>query len=154
MEEEKYLPNDYDEERIKNDFEESYKILCETNQPFHIKMQRIFELKKINASIFADRTNLRRNYFSKFKKEGFIPKMSTFIAMCMGLNLDLPAAESLLASLSLGFEKTDRLDCAYMFLLTHYQGLCIEDCNTILRDLGINEPKYLLGTFGKDDRKK
>ena len=54
--------------------------------------------------------------------------MSTFIAVCMGLNLDLPAAESLLASLSLGFEKTDRLDCAYMFLLTHYQGLCVEDC--------------------------
>lgn len=154
MEKEKYLPRDYDKKSMKDDFEESYKILCETNQPFHIKMQRIFELKKINASIFADRTCLSRNYYKNFKKEGYIPKMKTFISVCMGLNLDLPAAESLLASLSLGFEKTSRLDCAYMFLLTHYQGLCIEDCNTILRDLGINEPKYLLGTFGKDDRKK
>lgn len=47
--------------------------------------------------------------------------------MLIGLNLDLFAAESLLSSLSLGFYKTDRLDYAYMYLLTHYQGLCIED---------------------------
>ena len=65
--EEKYLPNDYDEERMKKEFEESYKILCATNEPFHIKMQKIFEMKKINAAVFVDRTELNRNYYGKFK---------------------------------------------------------------------------------------
>ena len=150
----KYLETDYSnytETSMKEQFEESYEILCKTNEPFHIKMKKIYEVKNLNADDFTECTGLHRNYYRKFIKKGYIPRMSTFISMCMGLNLDLPAAESLLASLSLGFEKTDRLDCAYMFLLTHYQGLCIEDCNTILNSLGVNEQKYLLGTFGKEE---
>ena len=131
MDKMKRLPEDYNEQEMQAQFEESYEILCKTNEPFHVKMEKIYE----------------------FKREGYIPRMSTFISMCMGFNLDLPAAESLLSSLSLGFEKTDRLDCAYMFLLTHYQGMCIEDCNKILRGLGITEEKYLLGSFAKDERK-
>ena len=146
------LEENYNKEKMQEEFEESYKILCATNEPFHVKMEKIFKLKKINVAVFSERTELHRNYYTKFTKEGYIPRMSTFISMCMGLNLDLPAVESLLASLSLGFDKTSRLDCAYMFLLTHYQGLCINDCNRILRDLGIHEYKYLLGTFDKEDR--
>lgn len=146
MKHQKYLEN-YDTNIMTEQFEESYKILCEINEPFYIKMSKILDLKKINASIFTERTELHRNYYNKFKSPKYIPRMSTFISMCMGLNLDLPTAESLLASLSLGFEKTNRLDCAYMFLLTHYQGLCIDDCNRILKDLGFTDKKNLLGTF-------
>lgn len=149
----KTLPKDYDEQKMKEQFEESYEILCKTNEPFHVKMAKIYEFKKMTPYKFTESTELSRKFYNEFKREGYIPRMSTFISMCMGFNLDLPAAESLLASLSLGFEKTDRLDCAYMFLLTHYQGMCIEDCNKILRGLGITEKRYLLGSFSNKKRK-
>lgn len=153
MDKMKRLPEDYNEQEMQAQFEESYEILCKTNEPFHVKMEKIYEFKKMTPYKFTESTELNRKFYNEFKREGYIPRMSTFISMCMGFNLDLPAAESLLSSLSLGFEKTDRLDCAYMFLLTHYQGMCIEDCNKILRGLGITEEKYLLGSFAKDERK-
>lgn len=154
MEKLKYLPDNYNEQDMKEQFEESYYILCSINETFDVKMEKIFKLKKINAAIFVERTGLLRQYYSHFRAKKYIPRMDTFISMCMGLNLDLPTAESLLDSLRLGFEKTNRIHCAYMFLLTHYQGLCIDSCNEILCSLGINEEKYLLGTFTKEDREE
>lgn len=147
-----HLSEKYNKERMIARFEESYYILCKTNEPFHSKMEKIYEYKEMTSTKFVECTGLVRKYYGCFKKEGYIPAMKTFMSMCMGFNLDLAAAESLLASLSLGFDKTDKLHCAYMFLLTRYQGLCIEDCNTILRDLGFNQPSQLLGSFGKDER--
>lgn len=147
----KYLKEDYDKKTMEEQFNESYEIMCKTNEPFHIKMNKIYEYKNMNKQKFVNRTGLHKRFYKKFISEGYIPTMKTFISMCMGFNLDLPAAESLLASLSLGFEKTDRLDCAYMFLLTHYQGFCIEDCNRILQDLGFKEAKDLLGSFDWDE---
>lgn len=146
------LPDDYNEFKMKEQFEDSYEILCALNAPFDEKIEKIFKMRKVNAAIFTEKTHLHRQYYSKFRAKGYIPRMDTFISMCMGLNLDLAMAESLLASLRLGFDKTDRRHCAYIFLLTHYQGLCIEDCNKILRELGFSEEKHLLGTFTKEDR--
>lgn len=152
MEKIKSLPKDYNVASMKEEFEESYKILCAVNAPFYENMKKIFEIKEMNVNKFVERTHLHKRFYKDFTKEGYIPRMDTFISMCMGLNLDLATAESLLASMRLGFDKTDRRHCAYMFLLTRYQGLGIEDCNGILRDLGYNEEKYLLGTFTKEDR--
>lgn len=154
MKEPKSLPADYDEKLMEAEFEEGYKIMCAINEPFHKKMDTIFKMKKITSYTFVEKTKLNRQYYSKFRAEGYIPRMDTFISMCMGLNLDLPTAESLLASMRLGFDKTDRRHCAYMFLLTHYQGLCIDDCNKILRKLGFDDEKHLLGTFNKEDREE
>lgn len=147
----KYLKEDYDKKTMEEQFNESYEIMCKTNEPFHIKMNKIYEYKNMNKQKFVNRTGLHESFYSKFISKRYIPTMKTFMSMCMGFNLDLPAAESLLASLSLDFKKTNKLDCAYMFLLTHYQGLCIEDCNKILQDLGFNEAKELLGSFGIEE---
>lgn len=148
----KTLPEDYDSTSMKKEFEESYEILCATNEPFHVKMKKIYELKQIDSKVrFELKTGLHTKFYKEFIREGYIPRMNTFISMCMGFGLDLPAAESLLASLSLGFEKTNRLDCAYMFLLTHYQGMSIDDCNIVLKDLGFTEKKELLGSNYKEE---
>lgn len=151
---EKYLPDNYDEEAVKEEFEESYDILCSINEPLHEKMRKIFERKGIDASGFVECTGLGRYYYYHFLEKGYIPKMDALIAVCMGLNLDFPTAESLLAPTKFGFDYTNRVHCAYMFLLTHYQGLCIDDCNRILRSLGITNEADLLGTFTSDDRKE
>ncbi len=151
---EKYLPDNFDEEVMKKEFEESYDILCSINEPLHKKMKKIFDKKSINARKFVEKTGLGRYYYYNFLKEGYIPNMDALIAVCMGLNLDFPTAESLLKPTKYGFDYTNRVHCAYMFLLTHHQGLCIDDCNHILRSLGITDEADLLGTFTSDDREE
>ncbi len=149
-----YLPEDFNGEIVKKQFDESYDILHSINEPLHSKMKTIFKSKNMNAKKFVDCTGLARHYFYDFQREGYIPMMATLVSVCMGLNLDLPTAESLLAPTKFSFNYTNRIHCAYMFLLTHYQGLCIEDCNKILRCLGINDKAHLLGTFSADDREE
>jgi len=150
----KYLKEDFNEEEMKKAFDESYELLREVNEAFHVKMDTIYKRKNMNVNKFCNCTNLHRKFYKEFLKEGYIPRMNTFVSMCMGFSLDLPTAESLLASTRYSFDRRNRIHCAYMFLLTHYQGLCIEDCNKILNKLGIDEEKYLLGTFYRDDREE
>ncbi|MBR1641621.1 MAG: hypothetical protein IJ683_04775 [Butyrivibrio sp.] len=148
------LPDDYDFEKMTEEYTRSYNLLCEVNEPFHVKMKKIFDYLQIDRLSFEEKTGLHTKFFTDFQREGYIPRMSTFISMCMGLNLDLATAESLLASAKVAFDKTDRLHCAYIYLLTKHQGLNIEDCNKILKYLGYTEKKQLLGTFDKDSRRK
>lgn len=103
----------------KKEFEESYKILCSINEPLHEKIKKIFEMKKITVSKFERCTGLGRYYYYNFQREGYIPMMSALVSLCMGLNLDLPTAESLLAPTKYSFNYTNRVHCAYVFLLTH-----------------------------------
>lgn len=42
----KYLPDNYNEEVMKKEFEENYNILCSINEPLHKKMKIIFEKKE------------------------------------------------------------------------------------------------------------
>lgn len=133
-------------------FNESYEMLRLTNESFCQKMQKIYDKNNVTLTKFLDRTCLGRHFYDDFITPKYIPKMRSFISMCMGLNLDLPTAESLLESLSLRFDRTDKVDCAYMYLLTHHQGLNIEDCNKILKGLGIDKANDLLGTIPHDER--
>lgn len=154
MEEVKYLSEEYNEDSMKKRFEEKYEMLRSLNEPLHEKMKKIFEIKKVDVGKFTECTQLGRHYYYKFQEPGYIPMMSALVSVCMGLNLDLPVAESLLAPTKFSFNYTNRVHCAYMFLLTQYQGLCIEDCNKILRSLGITDEASLLGTFTSEDREK
>lgn len=150
----KYLPEDFNAEKMKEAFEDKYEMLCATNKPFHVKMEKIYKIRDIDSEEeFEERTELHKKFFREFIKPGYIPKMKTFVTVCMGLDIDFVTAESLLDSLSVKFDRTDRLHCAYMFLINNYQGLNIIDANKILKDLGFCEEKQLLGSFGKEERK-
>jgi hypothetical protein len=150
----KSLTEKHSMENMKKEFEESFELLSEVNEAFHIKMQKIYKKKNMDVDKFCAYTDLHKKFYKDFLSEGYIPRMDTFVSMCMGFGLDLATAESLLASTRFGFDKRNKIHCAYIFLLTHYQGLCIEDCNRILNELGIDEEKHLLGTFYKDDREE
>lgn len=149
-----YLPEKFNMENMKKAFNESYELLSKVNEAFHIKMEKIYKMKDMDVNKFCDCTNLHKKFYKEFLREGYIPRMDTFVSMCMGFGLDLATAESLLESTRFSFDRRNKIHCAYMFLLTRYQGLCIEDCNKILNELEINEEKYLLGTFYKDERQE
>lgn len=150
----RYLPETFNMENMKKKFEENYAISSDVNEAFHIKMEKIYKRKNMDVDTFCECTNLHKRFYNDFLREGYIPRMDTFVSMCMGFGLDLITAESLLASTRFSFDRRNKIHFAYMFLLSSYQGLCIEDCNKILNKLGIDEEKHLLGTFDKDDREE
>ena len=154
MSEIKYLPDDFDFDSMKSEYEENFAFLCASNEPFHIKMKRIYELTGVDKEDFEEHTGFYGNFFRYITKEDYTPSMSAFISMCMGLSLDYATAESLLSTVKVAFNKTDPLHCAYIYLLESHKGLNIEDCNKILKHLGFHEEKQLLGSFGLDERKK
>lgn len=149
-----YLPEKFDMENMEKEFTENHKLLCEVDEAFHDKMKKIYKRKNMDEDKFCDCTNLHPKFYKAFLREGYIPRMDTFVSMCMGLSLDLATAESLLASTKYSFDRRNKIHYAYMFLLARFQGLCIEDCNKILNKLGIDEEKHLLGTFYKDEREE
>ena len=147
MEKRKELSKDFNEDEMKKVFEEKYDMLCTINESFQEKIVKLFERNGINSSNFSRYTDLDRQFYYHFISKGYVPNMNTFVSMCMGLGLDLAMADSLLEALRHKFDRRNRVHCAYIFLLTNYQGLCIDDCNKILRGLGItDEKKELLGS--------
>lgn len=141
------LGKDYDEEEIKAIFQKKYETMRKVNMPFHEAVKIHFEENGITSSNFSDRTDLDRQFYYNFISEDYVPNMNTFVTMCMGLGLDISEANALLEKIRYRFDYRNKVHCAYMFLLTNYQGLCVDDCNKILRALGItDERKELLGS--------
>lgn len=111
----KSLTEKHSMENMKKEFEESYELLSEVNEAFHIKMQKIYKKKNMDADKFCAYTDLHKKFYKEFLREGYIPRMDTFVSMCMGFGLDLATAESLLASTRFSFDKRNKIHCAYIF---------------------------------------
>lgn len=107
-----------------------------------------------NGKDFSDRTGLNPNMLTRFKyyiNKNDPPKMYSLISVCVGYNVDLMTTECLLHSLGLGFNRQNKRDYAYSYLLTSCRGKNIYEANEILLYLGI-EKKYCLGSH--DSNKK
>lgn len=100
---------------------------------------------------FAEKTHLSENMLYRLKKqvdEKDPPQRNTLVSVCVGYNLDLMMTQALLYSLGLGFNRFSKRDYAYTFLLTRCRGKSIDECNEILKGLGIEE-RYWLGSYAK-----
>ena len=103
---------------------------------------------------FVSKTDLSESMFYRIKnraEKNDPPQRSTLISICIGYELDLAITQYLLHSLGLDFNLQNRRDYAYIFLLTQCRGKEIEECNEILKALGIEE-KYLLGQYARSRR--
>ena len=74
------------------------------------------------------------------------PRMSTLISVCVGYDVNLGLAEEMLHSLGCSFNNRKVRDNAYRLLLTKCRGKDIEECNEILKELGITGKRSFLGT--------
>lgn len=108
-------------------------------------------LKDEKRSRFVEKTHLSENMFYRIKHcvdKKDPPKRNTLMSVAVGYNLDLPLTEALLDSLGLSFILSNPRDYAYQFLLTRCRGKSIDECNEILKCLGIEE-KYWLGIYAR-----
>lgn len=135
-------------EAIKEEYRKDCNQLAQLNKPFGTLISELFEKEKINETIFADKTKLGVNMYQRLKhktSKSDPPRMYTLISVCVGLNLSVSTAQTLLYSLGLDFQKTNEVHYAYTYLLTRCRGKSIGECNEILKGLGIAE-KYRLGS--------
>lgn len=66
----RYLPEKFNMENMKKVFDESYEILSEVNEAFHIKMEKIYKKKNMDIDKFCDCTNLHKNFIRSFYARG------------------------------------------------------------------------------------
>lgn len=138
------------EMEFKRDFENSTKY----NKSFREQITEILEGETERS--FSHKTELSENMLSRLRKqvdEKDPPQRSTLISVCVGYNLDLMMAQSLLYSLGLGFNRFNKRDYAYSFILTRCREKNIFECNEILKELGV-EKKYWLGAHARRQTKK
>lgn len=146
----------YDEwEKIVKQFERDYANSTKYNKSFSEMIGEILEGETYMS--FGNKTKLNVNQLYRLRKrvdEKDPPQRNTLMSVCVAYDLDLMMTQALLHSLGLDFNRFNKRDYAYTFLLTRCRGKSIDECNEILKELGIEE-KYWLGTYArKNGRKK
>ncbi len=110
---------------------------------------RILESKHLTKHDFLDLTQLDRQILYRIEK-GLSARLQlrTVITICIGLSLE--PTQSICLLQKAGYFLTEELpvDQAYLKLINHYYLSDIEECNGILKRLGIPR-KYFLGSLDR-----
>lgn len=137
--------------KLKKEFQRDYENSTKYNRSFREIITDIlageneysFELKTgLNSAMLY---RLRNNVD---EKDPIARK--TLFSVSVGYNLDLILTLSLMDSLGMSINRFNKRDYAYAFLLTKCRGKNVDDCNEILKELGIEE-KYFLGSYARND---
>nr|WP_302658079.1 hypothetical protein [uncultured Dysosmobacter sp.] len=145
-------PNCYTAEewkKVKGQFNTDFKRYNDHIKSFNTLINEILDGE--TEGTFAQKTGLSNNMFSRIrnyvnKKDP--PQRSTLISIAVGYNLDFQITARLLESLGSGFTLSNERDYAYQFILTNCRGKSVDDCNEILKCLGVEE-KYWLGAHAR-----
>lgn len=145
----------YDEwEKIVKQFERDFANSTKYNKSFTEMIGEVLEGETYMS--FAEKTKLCANQLYRLRKrvdEKDPPQRNTLISVCVAYDLDLMMTLALLNSLGLDFNRFNKRDYAYTFLLTRCRGKSIDECNEILKGLGI-EKRYWLGAYARKTRNK
>lgn len=131
------------EKQFKKDYENS----TTYNKSFRQLINEILEGE--NYLSFQCKTGFSPNMFYRLKNyidEKQPPKKATIMTICVGYDLDLMMAQSILHSLGVDFNRFNKADYAYTFLLTRCRGKNYSECNEILKKLGISKGYWLGAT--------
>ena len=114
------------------------------NETTSQRMCKYMDAAHWNTSIFQNKTHLApMDYTRVYQNHKF--KAPSYTAMAVGLELTLHETEEALSLSGLGYDNSDQTDCAYMYILSAFQGCSIDECNTVLKKLQVKQ----LGTKSK-----
>lgn len=136
-------------EKLEKEFIRDFANSTKYNKSFREMIREILDGETDMS--FSYKTGLSPNMLSRLRNrvdKNDPPQRSTLISVCIGYDLDLMMAQSLLYSLGLGFNRFSDRDYAYTFLLTRCRGKSIEECNEIIEKLGVSK-KYWLGSYAR-----
>jgi len=101
---------------------------------------KVIARKGWNRAVFCKRSLLDEAIYYKAKRgDDTPPSLHTLMAVCVGMDLDMPATEELLAAAGYKFSKAIPLHRAYMYIIGHLAGQPVHVRNEFLKRLRINE---------------
>ena len=113
---------------------------------------KLMKSKGIDTLEAAALTGLNENLFKNLSKPGGTIQKRFVVSIGVGFQLDVHLTEYILESCGMRFCESSRLDKAYIYVLQNCKGKGIDECNGVLRDLGI-EGKDMLGSLTRNDGK-
>jgi hypothetical protein len=131
------LSNAEELQQKRSEFEAQYAQHKALTKTFWQRAYEIMEAKHWNNAIFCERTLLNEITYSRAKNNyDSLPDIRTVIAICAGLDLDMPMTLELLALAGHTLSNT-REHQAFGFLITGYKGKGIYDRNQFLESLDL-----------------
>ena len=133
-------------------FERDYNLSCKNNKTMSEIVNQIirstgYTLDELQEKSQIDRRTLYRlktgTIKTKKRTMDYFPSMKTLVAFSIACNLDLLNAETLLNSLGLAFNRTNKVHYAYWYIIKDCRGKSISDCNKVLKSLGIADDDLL-----------
>lgn len=131
-------------EAERKEFEEMYKIAENAQMTYGEIVLRLMEKLDISIKEAAEKTGLPESAFNNLldPEKTSIPKRYV-VSIAVGFGLNLHLAEYLLEAASMKFNTNDFTDCAYAYIIQNHAKEPIEDCNAILKGLGVSGDKLL-----------
>ena len=136
----------------KAEFERKYELTSDAQSTYGQIVLRIMAKMGIDAKRAEELTGLNRNLFHNLEKPDGVILKRFVVSIGVGFGLDVHSTEYILESCGMRFNVNDRLDRAYILLLEEHKGKSIEDCNAILKELGI-KGKDMLGELERGEYK-
>lgn len=138
----------------RQDFEYRYNLFSGMTTNFKEQLELVMEVNGVTVEKLAEMIGASTRTVSRYSEGHNAPSMQMFVAICIALRLDTKQSTSLLATLGRCFQGTRKEDYAYMYLIEHYSGKSIDECNKFLADLGIDKKHRLYPRTKKSAEKK
>lgn len=142
--------------KIKENFERTFSINKELNYSFFDLIRKLMDEQKANdgtrmrlinsQSVFTEITGLGKLTYYRLRGErdkNYKPSLATLITVAIIYNLEFPVVETLRESYGRRFDRQDRVEQAYVTIVTECCGKSLNYCNKVLREIGISERFYL-----------
>lgn len=135
-----------------NKFKKDYALSLKNNKPFPEIVKDIMSEKGLTIEALQEKSKIdRRTIFrlrsglikSRTREMEYLPSIKTIVAFCVACDLDMLNAITLLESVGLSFKKTSMVQYAYCYLIMNCRGKTIYECNTVLKNFGIDKEDFL-----------
>src|SRR5574344_2042703 len=111
-------------ERLVDKFEEDFNTIGELHLSFPEMFKKLLDRKEITKEEFIEETGISGPTFDNFLKEDHDPSLKNVTAFCIAFEIDV--------------------NSYYSFLITDCMGMSIQECNEILKGIGLPDNDLLI----------
>ncbi len=135
--------NNEEIERLADKFKEDFNTVGSLHLSFSEMFKKILERKEITKEEFIEELGVSDTTFDNFLNDNHDPSLKNVTAFCLAFEIDNNSYLSLLQAggYSINYRKTR--DLAYSFLITDCMGMSIQECNEVLKQIGLKEHELL-----------
>src|SRR5574344_1493750 len=131
-------------ERLVDKFEEDFNTIGELHLSFPEMFKKLLDRKEITKEEFIEETGISGPTFDNFLKEDHDPSLKNVTAFCIAFEIDVNSYFSLLQAGGYSINYRKKRDLAYSFLITDCMGMSIQECNEILKGIGLPDNDLLI----------